>query len=646
MMLLSQLKTTGKYLYFISMFMLGFTLPVHAYIDPSVATYAIQAIAGIAITLGAVGGVYWRRIVRWFRGERIHADNKKARSSIRANVLPETNQTDIIEDNSEPYTFKHFIFDSIPAVFLMLAISFMIGYYAPMEIFLHNQTEFWFDYGIIQPVLVHLFFALFFLGILVMAVGYFIHKKLYYILLSCALTVFLILYFQGTLLSGSLPVMDGSPLSLSGHTGDIAKSILLFFGISFCVTVAARLLKKKHYFIIISVLSIAILLINFFTLNRIIEKTDGKKDKEYKTVSKMNEFTFSSDTNIIILLMDSMDGDMTSTVLENETYSKYMEDFTFYPDTLGGYSYTSRSIPLILTGEWYENKQDFETYYKNAIRQSSLLNTLKDNHYHMNIYEKSAFYADDYSDYENFITDKPKIKEYAPVMALELKLALYKYMPYFIKPKFVFNPNRFEQYEDIGQDVYYWYIDTFCRHVRNFDFEITQEKQFKYFHLEGAYAPYDLTEEVMRMDSGEGTYETEIRACFETAHQLIMRLKKAGIYDNSVIIIMSDHGFNPNGLEEGRQNPAFLVKGLNEHHEMYISDKAVSYGNLQSAFIKLINGEKSFDLFEEDQGKERRYLHYSKEDPDTLIEYILNRNAGNWDNLVLSGNVYRTGGDE
>lgn len=41
--------------------MLLFGANAQAYIDPSVATYAIQAIAGIAIALGAAVGIYFRR---------------------------------------------------------------------------------------------------------------------------------------------------------------------------------------------------------------------------------------------------------------------------------------------------------------------------------------------------------------------------------------------------------------------------------------------------------------------------------------------------------------------------------------------------------------------------------------------------------
>ncbi len=48
-------------LYFTACFTLLFTRPAQAYIDPSVTTYAIQAIAGGAIAIGAFVTIYWRR---------------------------------------------------------------------------------------------------------------------------------------------------------------------------------------------------------------------------------------------------------------------------------------------------------------------------------------------------------------------------------------------------------------------------------------------------------------------------------------------------------------------------------------------------------------------------------------------------------
>jgi mannose/fructose/N-acetylgalactosamine-specific phosphotransferase system component IIC len=55
------MKRIMKYLYFTFCMMLMLTMPVHAYIDPSVMTYGIQVIAGVAIVVGTVVGVLWRR---------------------------------------------------------------------------------------------------------------------------------------------------------------------------------------------------------------------------------------------------------------------------------------------------------------------------------------------------------------------------------------------------------------------------------------------------------------------------------------------------------------------------------------------------------------------------------------------------------
>ncbi len=52
---------------------------VYAYIDPSVMTYAIQAVAGIVITLGAVLGVYFRRIKKKI-GKADGSEGKEAES--------------------------------------------------------------------------------------------------------------------------------------------------------------------------------------------------------------------------------------------------------------------------------------------------------------------------------------------------------------------------------------------------------------------------------------------------------------------------------------------------------------------------------------------------------------------------------------
>lgn len=53
-------KLLGR-LYFVICFVLILSFSASAYLDPSVMTYAIQIIAGIAVAVGAVVGIYWRK---------------------------------------------------------------------------------------------------------------------------------------------------------------------------------------------------------------------------------------------------------------------------------------------------------------------------------------------------------------------------------------------------------------------------------------------------------------------------------------------------------------------------------------------------------------------------------------------------------
>ena len=55
------MKKLIGYTYFTLCTCLALTMSASAYIDPSVATYAIQAVAGVLVAVGAVVGIRWRK---------------------------------------------------------------------------------------------------------------------------------------------------------------------------------------------------------------------------------------------------------------------------------------------------------------------------------------------------------------------------------------------------------------------------------------------------------------------------------------------------------------------------------------------------------------------------------------------------------
>ena len=64
---LSLLSGILSFVFFFTCFFNMFTKTVHAYIDPSVATYLIQAIAGVLVALGAILTVFRHKIFAFFK---------------------------------------------------------------------------------------------------------------------------------------------------------------------------------------------------------------------------------------------------------------------------------------------------------------------------------------------------------------------------------------------------------------------------------------------------------------------------------------------------------------------------------------------------------------------------------------------------
>lgn len=56
-----------SFVYFFACFFSLFTVPVHAYIDPSVVTYVIQGVAGVLIALGAAFTIFRHKIFAFFK---------------------------------------------------------------------------------------------------------------------------------------------------------------------------------------------------------------------------------------------------------------------------------------------------------------------------------------------------------------------------------------------------------------------------------------------------------------------------------------------------------------------------------------------------------------------------------------------------
>ena len=70
-----------KFTYYFACFFVLLGNTSFAYIDPSAVTYVIQAVAGVAIAIGAACTVYRHKIMKFFRNQKKKRARRKHQSS-------------------------------------------------------------------------------------------------------------------------------------------------------------------------------------------------------------------------------------------------------------------------------------------------------------------------------------------------------------------------------------------------------------------------------------------------------------------------------------------------------------------------------------------------------------------------------------
>ncbi len=633
---------TGRFfalIYYTFWFMIFFTVPVHAYVDPSVMTYAIQAIAGAAIALGSLFNIYWNRVRRKIpRNDKIikESDELVFRDPEGGNVYTVTGT----HSEQENVVVKERTLRLQDAFILVAVISFMLTIYAPLEIYFHNKTEFWFDFYSLFPECVKMFAVMLAGGCLAVCVLRLLHKKIFNGAVVLVLLMYILTYIQGNFLSGWIPAIDGRELNQADYIVPNVITVVLF--ILLCYG-AYRVVKKGegmvwkvlHYTVRITTALLVISLCVICFQNR------GLRHKNSHFISKDNEFVFSTQQNVILLLLDATDGrQFASLLMEEPEYRTVFEDFTHFENTVGGYPHTLYAIPHLLSGIWNENTMIYEDYTELALNSSPILKYIREENYRTGMYdtEMSVMQKNGIEYYDNTKKQTNRVADPLEFSTQQLLLTGYKYAPYFWKSLFKVDFNKIISCQEPieGHEAFTWENNKFYRDLRNADPQIIGDKCFRYYHLEGAHVPYVYNEQVVRIK--KSSYRDSLKCCITIADELIRTLKESGVYDQSIIIILGDHGEAPEIHRDYAQNPLLLIKGLNEHHTYRTSLKSVSYADFADALVEMMKGGIPEETLPE--RKERRYFYYYYSLERHLEEYIQHGYAWDDQNIVPTGKTY------
>lgn len=553
----------------------------------------------------------------------------------------------------------------LAGLLLSLVSTFMVCFYAPLELFSTNLNEFLFDAGLLVPVIFKTFIISFLISSVTMMLLYIINEKAYFGTLVVYFVVFLASYVQGNYLTSKLPVLDGTPVNWNGFLFENIKTAILWLAIVAIVTFVIRKYRRKGFYAFASVISgfiCAILAISLFVVF-FSKGADSKSDNNI-FIDSSNMMEMSSEENFVIFVLDCVDARSMNEVMASnpEKYDAIFEDFTYYTNTMSMYPYTRESIPYILTGEGYINNEDYPDYAIRAYNNSPLFKMLEERGYSLDLYEADLPQIEGTGRFDSVFVTNSDTTDYDLLARLELKTTGFAYLPYFLKKYCAYDNDSFKMIRDINSgeggskgthevDDYSLFSDVdydFYKDLCASDVTLKEEKAFKFIHIQGAHSPYRYDENVNYIKNA--TYNTNIEACLTIANTYISMLKEAGAYDNSVIIFMSDHGYEgakgAGGSSQGidRQNPILFIKGRDEHHDLVRDDSPVSYADLQNAYAMLLDGAKGNDvttLFPEAvEGRERIHIVYAIRDKDNMFEYKTTGHASDTKAMEKTGVVY------
>ena len=504
--------------------------------------------------------------------------------------------------------------EKISIIFIGFLAAFMLCIFAPLEFYLSNKGYFFFSGGEMIPFILIIFTSVFVCELFVLFTIHHLFYRTFKMILGFFFGIILALYIQGNYIVIDYGAMDGRTIEWENYKLQGIVSVIVFLLIIILSILLAVRIKRDTFFRITKIVSICLVLVQMVTLGTLLINQNGlNKEAEY-VATEDGEFSLSKDENIIILLLDTYDSKLFSNMFEGENAEQYkdiLQDFTYYPDTVAGYAATDLAVPCIITGDKYQNDEEYGSYLRKAYGESSFLKKLNEEGWYCGIYSEcmppqgeEAEIVDNFLQLERTVSSHRRLAEYM------YKFVGFRYLPQPLKKYCWFYPEEMrseiectvDSEKTLFNDNNFYFYD----HTTDIKADNAQ-KTFHFYHLDGTHAPYTINSDFTGADKEVGI-EAEAQGMMILIAQFLEQLKSVGAYDNSTIMIMADHGFY-----DMRQNPLYLVKSKNENQPFSVSQTPISFFDLQEIYLQIINGTKANIALNtlDNQERDREFFFYS-----------------------------------
>lgn len=401
---------------------------------------------------------------------------------------------------------------------------------------------------------------------LLLFIGFFVGLTLLYVIVpkryrSIADKILLILVIVSFLYSSIIP-LDMGVLNVNhfSNQDNLAKGswyYLLEAGllviVGFGVNWLYQRVKAKH--IALSLILLNALIIGNSTIKASKTDTFFSKNTIMQGVDEGNPIINFSKTekNLVLFISDAAQGWYMHEYLEADpSLKEVFSGFTYYPNTVSMANYTYASVPSMMCGEAYSianlNKDESRSIFQKVSDASE------------EFYEQIKAQGYDFTSttmrYSNF--DHNKIDHFLPhwhsQWAQKLNLsdpveiwytrlwenALFSCSPLFLKPK-IYNRTAWVVKEKANLNLTELNEYNFVRVLPQISATKSENPNFIYIHSLYTHNPWNLINEKGEFVRNVHPFECQKAFTYDFA-KWIDWMKENGVYNNTKIILVSDHG--------------------------------------------------------------------------------------------------------
>lgn len=435
----------------------------------------------------------------------------------------------------------------------------------------------------------------------------------------------LALYVQGNFLNMGAMQLDGSMILYEPDAATLAINTAIWVVITVLPLCLWLILKKKRGAVMSGtrIVCLYLTLVQLATTVYTVASTLPEEQSVY-SLTDNQAFEVSETENVVVFIMDNVGERYLSKLIAEEP--QLLEDFTgftHYTNLVGAFRNTAGSFATFLTGQIYLNETSFGKFTAKAMETDDYWSAFKDMGYSIFMGESGASNFLMKREYAEYFDNLEEYQIVAPDKALLVRrimhLALLRFAPEALKPflyvyKFQRHINDAAPLVNAnGSEVFKKDNVAFKRLLAANPLTTRKDKRYLLYFIFGAHTPMSSDENCEPVELYQNDFYTPLKGCMKVLGDYIRQLKALNVYDDTAIVITSDHADKPQSIDE-IYNPILMIKPRNADGAIVDNSAPIHYTDIRPTIMELAGGDGSkygTTVYDWQEGDTRQRYYYA-----------------------------------